>query len=278
MPKVDAHQHFWKYSPDNYGWINNDMSILKEDYLPDKLQVHLEKNGFDGCVAVQARQNEEENDFLLGLADEFPFIKGVVGWVDLQADNVEERLEALSQNPKICGLRHLVQDERDDRFLLRKKFVRGVKSLKKFNLCYDILIFPKHLSVAKELVKQCPDQKFVVDHIAKPIVKDGIIEPWARGIRRIALHPNICCKISGMVTEARWHQWKKEDFRPYLDVIFDAFGTERIMIGSDWPVCKLSAEYDDVIGIVTEYISQLSFDEQENIMGGNAVRFYNLKV
>jgi L-fuconolactonase len=277
MLKIDAHQHFWKYRPDEYGWINEEMSVLKKDYLPDELKNHLNANGFNGCIAVQARQNRQENEFLLGLAGDYPFIKGVVGWVDLQADDVDEKLERLSRNPALCGIRHLVQDEPDDEFLLRDKFLRGVGYLKNYDLCYDILVFPKHLAVAEIFVKQFPDQRFVIDHIAKPDIKNQVIEPWASGMKRIAQYPNVGCKLSGMVTEANWGDWSKADFRPYLDVVLEAFGADRLLIGSDWPVCKLAGEYDEVIGIVTDYISRLSSNEQENIYGGNAMRFYGLK-
>ncbi len=277
MLKIDAHQHFWKYHPDEYGWISEEMSVLKNDYLPDELQGHLKINEFDGCIAVQARQNKDENEFLLGLASDYPFIKGVVGWVDLQSDSVEEELERLTRNPALCGIRHLVQDEPDDNFLLRDKFLRGVKCLKKNNLCYDILIFPRHLQVAEMFVKQFQDQRFVIDHVAKPDIKNQIIEPWASGMKRIAKHPNVGCKLSGMVTEAKWEDWSKADIRPYLDVVLEAFGADRLLIGSDWPVCKLAGEYDEVIGVVTDYISRLSSNERANIFGGNAMRFYDLK-
>ena len=276
MLKIDAHQHFWKYRPDEYGWINEEMSVLKKDYLPDELKNHLNANGFNGCIAVQARQNRQENEFLLGLAGDYPFIKGVVGWVDLQADDVDEKLERLSRNPALCGIRHLVQDEPDDEFLLRDKFLRGVRYLKKYNLCYDILIFPRHLQVAETFVKHFPDQRFVIDHIAKPDIKNQDTEPWASGMKRIAQYSNVGCKLSGMVTEANWGDWSKADFRPYLDVVLEAFGADRLLIGSDWPVCKLAGEYGEVIGIVTDYISRLSSNEQENIYGGNAMRFYGL--
>lgn len=278
MLKIDAHQHFWQYNPDDYGWINDDMSILKKDYLPDELYVHLENNDFDGCIAVQARQNELENDFLLGLAEKNSFIKGVVGWVDLQADDVEEQLEKITQNPVLCGIRHLIQDEPDDQFLLKERFLRGIRHLKQFDLSYDILIFPRHLPVAAAFVEQFSDQKFVIDHIAKPDIKNQALEPWANGIKRLAEYPNVFCKLSGMVTETDWNEWQKIDFKPYLDVVFEVFGTERLMIGSDWPVCKLAGEYESVVEIVTDYIAQLSPDEQGHVLGGNAIRFYNLRI
>jgi len=251
--------------------------VLKKDYLPEELHGHLKANGFDGCIGVQARQNKDENDFLLGLASDYPFIVGVVGWVDLQSDDVEKKLDRLSRHPALCGIRHLVQDEPDDKFLLRDKFLRGMKCLKKYDLCYDILIFQKHLQAAETFVKQFPDQRFVIDHLAKPDIRNHILEPWASGMKRIAKHPNVGCKLSGMVTEAKWRDWSKADFRPYLDVVLEAFGADRLLIGSDWPVCKLAGEYDEVIGIVRNYMSRLSANEQEKIYGGNAMRFYGLR-
>ncbi len=276
MLKIDAHQHFWKYNPDEYDWINDEMPELKRNYLPDQLQKHLKHNGFDGCIAVQARQSEEENDFLSGLAQDYPFIKGVIGWTDLQSEDIEEKLESLIRNPVICGIRHLVQDEPDPRFMLNAKFMRGISCLKKYGFCYDILIRPGHLPVAEEFVKRFPDQKFVIDHIGKPDIKKHILQPWKDDIERIARHPNVCCKLSGMVTEAEWRGWQKSDFLPYLDVVFEAFGAGRLMIGSDWPVCTLSAEYDEALGIINDYLSVLSTDEQEKVLGGNAVRIYKL--
>ncbi|HKJ32329.1 MAG TPA: amidohydrolase family protein [Balneolales bacterium] len=279
MIKIDAHQHYWSYDPVNYNWINDDMKILKRDFLPDDLSPILKENNFDGSVAVQARPSAEENTFLLNLADHHEIIKGVVGWVDLQAENVEKQLEELAKHPKLCGIRHLVQDEPDDQFLLRKDFKRGISYLKKYDLTYDILIFPRHLPAAIEFVQDFPEQKFVLDHIAKPYIKDHKIDNWAKGLMALAKHPKVFCKLSGMVTEAVWNQWTESDFKPYLDVVFEAFGSDRLMIGSDWPVCTLSGEYDEVIKIVDNYIeSNVSGREREKILGQNAVQFYGLNI
>ncbi|QHT69186.1 amidohydrolase family protein [Rhodocytophaga rosea] len=276
--KIDAHQHFWKYTPQEYGWISEEMSVIRRDFLPPDLQPELKKAGFDGSVAVQAPQTEEETHFLLDLADHYSFIKGVVGWIDLQAANVEERLSVFARHPKLCGIRHVVQAEPDDHFLLKPAFKKGVSLLEKFKLTYDILIYPKQLPAAIEFVATFPRQKFVLDHIAKPFIKDHITEPWDTNIRRLAAHENVYCKLSGMVTEANWKQWKKSDFTPYLETVLEAFGPNRLMIGSDWPVCKVAGEYSQVMQLVQEFISTLSTDEQARILGRNAIGFYGLKV
>ncbi len=273
---IDAHQHFWRYNPTNHSWISDDMKMLLHDFMPPDLERRLNESGISGCVAVQADQTEEETEFLLQLAQEYSFIKGVIGWVDLQADKVEERLAHYARNNYLKGIRHHVQDETDDKFLLCSNFLRGIKKLKKYNLCYDILIFAKHLPVAVGFANHFPDQTFVLDHIAKPNIKEQKIAQWEKGIRVLAQHPGMYCKLSGMVTEADWKNWEPDNFKPYLDVIFDAFGVDRLMFGSDWPVCMLAAGYQEVWQIVKNYISSLSREEQDLIMGGNARRVYNL--
>jgi L-fuconolactonase len=276
--KIDAHQHFWKYTPQDYGWISEDMSIIRRDFLPADLLPELKKAGYDGCVAVQAPQAEEETRFLLDLADHYSFIKGVVGWIDLQAANAEERLAIFSPHPKLRGIRHIVQAEPDDHFLFKPAFKQGISLLEKFKLTYDILIYPKQLPAAIEFVRAFPKQKFVLDHIAKPFIKDHILEPWATHIRKLAAHENVYCKLSGMVTEADWQHWKKSDFTPYLETVLEAFGAKRLMIGSDWPVCKVAGEYTQVMQLVQEFISSLSTDEQARILGRNAIEFYGLNL
>ncbi len=276
MPKIDSHQHFWQYTPEAFGWITNEMANIRRDFLPEDLKPEMERAGYDGCVAVQASQSEDETAFLLELTGTYDFIKGVVGWVDLQADTIEERLAYFSQFPKLAGFRHIVQAEPDDQFLLRPRFTRGIKCLRKFNFTYDILIYPHNLPVATEFVSLFPDQPFVLDHLAKPLIKDQRIEPWATDIKRLSAHGNVSCKLSGMVTEADWHRWKREDFTPYLEVALEAFGPKRLMIGSDWPVCKVAASYQEVMGMVEEYITGLSAHEQELILGRNALSFYGL--
>jgi L-fuconolactonase len=274
--KIDAHQHFWQYNPEEFGWINEEMTVIKRDLLPEDLKPELDAAGYDGCVAVQAPQTEAETEFLLGLADQHDFIRGVVGWVNLQAADVEARLAHYSRHLKLVGLRHIAQAEPDDQFLLNPDFGRGIGLLKKYNLRYDILIYPRHLPVASQFAARFPDQPFVLDHLAKPFIKDHEMEPWATHLRGLARHENVYCKLSGMVTEADWLVWDWDDFTPYLDVALEAFGPGRLMIGSDWPVCKVAAGYGEAMQIVEEYIARLSPSEKAGILGENAVRFYGL--
>jgi L-fuconolactonase len=275
--KIDAHQHFWHYSVEEYGWIGPHMAVLQKDHLPADLASLLESAGVEGSVAVQARQTLDETQWLLDLADQHPLIKGVVGWVDLRSPDLSGQLERFCAHPKFCGVRHVVQDEPDDQFMLREDFLRGISMLADFGLTYDILIFPRHLPVACELVERFPDQGFVLDHIAKPFIKDGQVTPWDADIRRLATYPHVVCKVSGMVTEADWHQWRPADFRPYLDVVFDAFGAERIMFGSDWPVCTVAGTYAEVVEIVSDYVQGLSEKEQAKVWGETAREFYGLE-
>lgn len=276
MYKIDSHQHFWQYDPDKHGWIDDEMRVLKRDFMPPDLKKELEKVPINGCVAVQAEQSEEETEFLLGLAEEYDFIKGVVGWMDLCDDDLLRRLEHYIFNSKLKGLRHVVQDEPDDRFLMRDEFLKGIKKLIDFDLTYDILIFARHLPVAIEFANIFPDQKFVLDHIGKPEIKEGNITNWEKGIRELAQHPLMYCKVSGIITEADLDNWNPDNVRPYLDVVFDAFGTDRLMFGSDWPVCTLAGSYEDVYRLVSNYIDEFSEQQKEMILGGNAKQFYDL--
>jgi L-fuconolactonase len=275
--KIDAHQHFWKYNPATYGWINDAMPELKRDYLPDDLKPLLAANGFDGSIAVQARQDVDETFWLLDLANQNDFIKGVVGWVDLCSPQLPALLEKFANHPKLRGVRHILQDEPDDRHMLRPDFRRGIAQLHQHGLTYDLLLHPRHLPIAVQLVQEFPQQRFVLDHIAKPLIADNVLEPWDRDTRALARFENVWCKVSGMVTEARWKQWKPEDFRPYLDVVFEAFGAERLMIGSDWPVCTLSASYNKTMGLVMEYAKNFTPQQQELVLGRNCARFYGLE-
>ena len=275
--RIDAHQHFWQYNPAEHVWMTDEMAGLKRNFLPKDLKPLLDRVGFDGCVAVQARQGLEETRWLLELADQNQFVRGIVGWVDLRSPDLSAQLEQFADHPKFVGVRHVVQDEPDDAFMLRPDFQRGIERLADFGLTYDVLIYPRQLSAAARLVEKFPAQAFVLDHIAKPPIAGGRLEPWEDGMRALARFPNIDCKLSGMVTEAKWGQWRREDFRRYLDVVFEAFGPQRLMVGSDWPVCTLSAEYGAAVGIVTNYIAQFSPEEQEGILGGNCVRFYGLE-
>ena len=274
--RVDAHQHFWKFDPVRDSWITDEMSVIQKDFMPADLQPLLGENGFDACVAVQADQSEEQTGFLVELAADNSFIKGVVGWVDLQAENISERLDHFSQYKIIKGFRHVLQGEPKRDLMLSPKFINGIAALKRFDFTYDILIFPDQLIYSKNLVAQFPEQKFVIDHLAKPYIRKKEIKEWTLDMEAIAKHPNVWCKVSGMVTEADWKEWSKEDFKPYLDVVVNAFGADKIMFGSDWPVCQVAASYKEVVDIVKDYFSSFSESEQQKIFGGNAAAFYNL--
>lgn len=273
---LDTHQHFWKYDPVRHGWINDEMAVIRRDFLPEELQQVYSRNGVDACVAVQADQTEEETTFLIGLAEQHEFIKGIVGWVDFQADNIEERLTHFSQFEKVVGFRHIVQAEPDPNFLLRDKFKRGIAALHAFGFTYDILIFPHQLGAALELVRSFPLQKFVVDHIAKPYIKDGYFDGWAVLIKEIAKYENVSCKVSGMITEADYNNWTYEQVEPYLELVFEAFGTQRTMFGSDWPVCLVAGSYEKVKGIVERFTKGFSEEEKAHVFWGNGIDFYDL--
>ena len=275
--KIDSHQHYWHFKTEDYGWMGDNMSDIKRNFLPSDLLPELQNLGFNGSVAVQARQNIIETNWLLKLADENQHLKGVVGWLDLQSEEVENDIRFFAQHPKAVGVRHVIHDEEDIDFMLRPEFIRGVKILEKYNLTYDILIFPKHLPNTIRFVQEFSEkQTFIVDHIAKPLIKEGVISPWKEQISELAKFPNVYCKLSGMVTEADWKTWKAENIKPYLDVVFKAFGTDRVMIGSDWPVCLVAGKYAEVMNVVIDYISTFSESEKANILGGNAVKAYKI--
>lgn len=276
MKRIDAHQHFWKFDPVKDSWINEEMKIIQKDFLPEDLQIILQQNGFDGCVAVQSDQSEEENHFHLQLAEKFDFIKGIVGWVDLQSENIKERLEYYSQFKKMKGFRHILQGEKQRDRMLQPAFMNGISVLSQYHFTYDILIYQDQLRHIPKLVSSFPDQLFVIDHLAKPNIKSGEIIEWKKDIAHIAQFENVYCKLSGMVTEADWKSWKREDFTPYIDVILKCFGTNRILFGSDWPVCLLAASYKEAVSIIENYFSSFSKEEQEKIFGLNAIQFYKL--
>src|ERR1700681_350382 len=263
---IDAHQHFWMYSPAEHAWIDDSMAALRRNFLPDDLYPELETAGFRGSVSVQARQTLEETRWLLDLADRSPWILGVVGWVDLRSPDVRTQLKALARNSKLVGIRHIVQSEPDDRFLLQPDFLRGISALEEFDLAYDILIYTKHLSVAAEFVERFPRQRFVLDHLAKPPIKSGHIDSWAEGISHLAAFPNVFCKLSGLVTEADWQHWEGEQITPFLDVAFESFGPDRLMIGSDWPVCLVAASYKRALDVVKSYLIQKNSECQDRVL------------
>jgi L-fuconolactonase len=276
MLQLDAHQHFWNYEPEEYDWTGGPDSPISRSFGPEDLKPLLAAHGYEGTVAVQARQSLAENDYLLNLADRYDIVKAVVGWVDLRSPEASRQLARYATHPKFRGVRHVVQGEPDDAFMLREDFQRGIGELADYGLTYDILIYHRHLPYAVELVKRFPKQKFVLDHIAKPDIKHGIVTPWAEQIRRLADCGNVWCKVSGMVTEADWGGWRKNDFTPYLETVFEAFGSERTMIGSDWPVCTLSADYERTMGIVTYYCEDWSDKDRERLLGGNCAAFYGI--
>jgi L-fuconolactonase len=284
MNRIDAHQHFWKYDPPEFTWVTDEMAVLRRNFLPDELSPELSANGMEASIAVQSSQSEKGTSFLLNLAIMHKKIAGVVGWVDLRAENVRDRLRVYSRYEKLRGFRHIVQAETDDRFLLQENFLRGIACLKEFNFTYDILIYPKQLPAAVELVKRMPDQPFVVDHIAKPLIKAGDIDSWAKQMRELAAGPNVYCKVSGLITEADWNHWRPEDFAPYLDVVFDAFGPQRLMFGSDWPVCLIAGTYGQVKQLIEGYIGQRFAPEAERlkaeqaVFGETAARFYGIRL
>jgi L-fuconolactonase len=276
MPGIDSHQHFWNYDPVTHSWINDDMEIIRQDFLPADLEPILHEYGFYGCVAVQADQTETENHFLLEQAMNNDFIKGVVGWVDFKAANIEDRLAYYKKFDKLKGFRHILQGEADRPYMLNADFKNGIAKLKQFGYTYDILIFTDQLGFANQFAAAFPDQPFVIDHLAKPDIKNGNIKQWAKDMKAIAQNKNVSCKVSGMVTEADWKESKYEDFEPYMDVVFEAFGADRVMYGSDWPVCRVAATYGEMLSIPETYVAKLSEIEQSKFWGDNASKFYSL--
>ncbi len=275
VTRIDSHQHFWKYNSIRDAWITDQMKVIQRDFLPPDLAPILMENTIDGCVSVQADQSETETQFLLELASKNDFIKGVVGWVDLRSAELNQRLEFYSGFKKLKGFRHIVQGEPVG-FIRNKEFSKGIGALKHFNFTYDILIYPHQIQDAIWLVSQHPDQRFVVDHLAKPVIREKEFNSWSIRMKELASYSNVYCKLSGMVTEAIWDRWTKEDFNPYLDFTINNFGTSRVMYGSDWPVCLLAASYKKQLTIIEGYLHTFSSSEIDKIMGENAIRFYNL--
>jgi len=274
--KIDAHHHFWKYDPVRYSWMNESMEILKKDYQPADLQVEIEKAEIGGVVSVQADQSMLETDELLYHAAQHDFIKGVVGWFPLADPAVEEVLAEYADNPWLKGVRHVVQDEPDDRFILGEAFNEGIRKLEQFDLIYDILIYERQLGSSIEFVDLHPNLPFVLDHVAKPQIGAGLMEPWKELMLEMSRRENVICKLSGMATEANWAEWTSDQLRPYMEVALDAFGPNRLMFGSDWPVARLAVDYMPWVSLCREFISSLSTDEREAIEGGNASRVYQL--
>jgi L-fuconolactonase len=280
MLRIDAHQHFWTYAADEYPWIGPGMERLAADHGPADFEAAAGPAGISGSVAVQARQSLAESRWLLELADRHRFVRGVVGWVDLRGAGLVDELAALAAHPRFVGVRHVVQDEPDPRFLCGEAFVRGLRQLRRYDLTYDLLVYPHQLAAAVDLAGLLPEQPFVLDHLAKPRIAvwrtAAERDDWRKGIEALARHRNVCCKVSGLVTEATWSGWRRADFQPYLEIVLAAFGPQRLMFGSDWPVCRLAADYADVVGIVADFVAPLAAAEQAAIWGGTAAAFYGL--
>jgi L-fuconolactonase len=274
---IDTHHHLWNYNQEEYGWMDESMTELRRDYLPGDLGPELQKAGTSGTIVVQARQSREETLWLLDQAVEHSFIKGVVGWLDLCSPELDRELEKLSAHPELVGLRHVIHDEPEDDFMLRPDFMNGIAQLERYKLVYDLLLFPRHLEHAAELVKAFPGQRFVLDHLGKPFIKSGKMEPWKTKIELLAKHSNIWCKLSGMVTEADHQHWQYQDLLPYMEVVISAFGPGRVMLGSDWPVCRLAGEYTEVMAIARRFIEPLRPEDREKIYYQNAIECYQLK-
>ena len=273
--RIDAHQHFWKYNPVKHSWINDTMQVIQRDFLPNHLRPILEGSCIQGCIAVQADESEEETDFLLRLAHENDFIKGVVGWLDFFDNDFDEKLAFYSQNKNFKGVRHILQGKPEG-FLLQNKFKENLAKLERYHLTYDLLVFENQLPEVIELVKHFPNQRFVLDHIGKPKISNGLDENWVANIAQLSQFENVYCKISGMVTETENWNWTVSNFYPFMDVVVNAFGLDRLFFGSDWPVCLLAAEYEKVLAIVTSYFKEYSDEEVYKVMGINASKFYSI--
>lgn len=275
--RIDSHQHFWHYSATEYGWIDERMAVLRRDFLPRDLRPELDAAGIAGCIAVQTRQTLDETRFLLGLAAQQPWIRGVVGWVDLLSPDVELHLREFTKNHRFVGVRHIAQSEPDPRFLVSEPFLRGIAALSTTDLVYDILVYPHQLPAAVELAEQFPGQRFVLDHLGKPDLRSKDLADWARHVQALAKAPNVACKLSGLVTEADWRSWSPDALRPAYEVALDAFGPARLLFGSDWPVCLCASNYRRWVDTVASWLADLTEAERNAIAGGNTTRLYHLR-
>ncbi len=274
--KIDAHHHLWRYTAQEFDWLDDSMKALQRDFLPQDLVRELAAAGIDGTVAVQARQSMEETRWLLKQADECSAIRGVVGWAPIAGEDFPEVMEEFEDRPRLKGLRHVIQAEKDENYILRADFNAGIEAMQGSGLVYDILIYERQLPQTIDFVDEYPNQVFVLDHIAKPLISGGILEPWADDLRELGLRRNVWCKVSGLVTEAHWSTWSPETLRPYLDAVVDAFGAERLMAGSDWPVCLLASQYTQWFEVLREYFAGFSESERDAIFGGTAIEVYDL--
>jgi L-fuconolactonase len=273
--RLDSHQHFWEYDPKRQDWITPDMSRIRRNFLPGDLFPLLQDAKIDGCIAVQADESLRETDFLLDLANQHAWIQGVVGWADLKNDKLDETLDAYYDHKKLVGFREVLQ-AKDPEYMLQEEFIRGVQKIGKRGYAYDILIFPNHLSATLKLVSKCPDQRFVIDHLAKPYIKDGEWKDWKKAIGLLAERELMHCKLSGMITEADWKKWTPNQLFPYLEIALELFGPDRLMYGSDWPVCLLAGEYEQYWEVIEQFTDALSLPEKAKIMGETAVKFYKI--
>jgi L-fuconolactonase len=273
---IDAHQHFWKYDPVNYGWINDDMKVIRRDFGPGDLKPVLEQNGVDGTVVVQVEEKNEDTLFMLDHAERNDFIKGIVGWTDLTGTRLEDDLRSWKRYGKLKGFRAIMQGQPDDRYLANKDFQAGVRKLHAFGYTYDVLVYHDQMTATARFLEKCPDQPMILDHIAKPAIRDGEIKKWREHMKLLASFPNLRCKLSGIITEARWDRWNYDLLFPYLETAAEYFGTDRLCYGSDWPVCLVAGKYDEVLGIVKKFLEQVDAQEREKVLSGNAIEFYNL--
>lgn len=274
--KIDAHHHLWRYTVDEFGWIDESMQKLRRDFLPADLVQEMKAAGVDGSVAVQARQTLDETRWLLDLADECAAIRGVVGWAPIAGEDFPAVMEEFEDRTKLKALRHVIQGEKDEHYILREDFNAGIRSMQGSGLVYDLLIYERHLPQTIEFVEQHPEQVFVLDHMAKPLIREGVMEPWAARMRELAKRENVWCKVSGMVTEADWAAWGPETLRPYLDLVVEAFGVKRLMAGSDWPVCLVASEYGRWFEVLHQYFAPFSQDERDAVFGETAAQVYGL--
>ena len=273
--RIDAHQHFWKYYSERFEWITDDMAELRRDFLPEDLYPILRTAQIDGCIAVQAEEHLRETGFLLELSDSHPWILGVVGWVELAQDNLDELLDAWSSNSKLLGFREVLQSK-DPEYMLRKDFIRGIRKIGQRGYTYDLLTYPHQLSAALKLVDSCPNQGFVIDHLSKPDIKAGDWKAWKKSLQPFGERELVCAKVSGLVTEADWKNWNSSDLFPYLEIALEIFGPKRLLFGSDWPVCLAAGDYQEVIGVIESFADQLSGDEKDALFGENAQEFYKI--
>lgn len=273
--RLDSHQHFWEYDPKRQDWITAEMNRIRRNFRPADLYPLLQNVSINGCIAVQAEESLRETDFLLDLADQHEWIVGVVGWADLKSDALDELLDTYSENPKLVGFREVLQSK-DPRYMLQEKFIRGIHKIGERGYSYDVLIFPNHLHATLELVKKCPDQRFVIDHLAKPFIRKGECKEWKKAMTPLAERELVHGKLSGMITEADWISWTPEQLFPYLEIALELFGPSRLMYGSDWPVCLLAGEYERFWQVIEAFTDSLSSSEKARIMGETAVEFYKI--